>query len=314
MKKGFILFCFNVVCFSFAVFTETAPDGTAFDLSAEELVENGAGLNAGFEEPFSFTSFNLFVKEKAVVISWKASQLGRNVILYRARAPFDSISSLAGAVPLTYMKDTGVPFIDYPVSGVPFYYAIIEETQLDSGNISFMNGKNTVYTPVEVRGAKTEQGTFTERSTPLPFFNPEKTEKNKPKFFSSETEQALNELTFKDGSGNIEEPPLEREIYVFPIDKKAPDGGEAMELQRILKETFLEKNWTAAEKSFNSFLKIKRTAKVSARTQFYLGQVFFFQKKYDAALLKFLIVQDTYEALSAEWIRYCLVKLADLSE
>ena len=309
MKKVFVLFFFGILYLSCAacLSAEHAPVPRPFESAGTD-----EAVDSKKNEPFSFTSFGVTVREKAVVITWSATHEGRNIIIYRSSAPFDSVSSLAGAVPVTNLKDTGTPFIDYPVPNISFYYAVLEESQLDNADIRFIMGKNTTNTPVTVMNGQKNTEPFSERATPLPFLNPEKTEKKPPEFFSSETEEAVSALASY--RADSEEPFPEREPYIFPTDRQSPDGGEAMELQRILKESFLPKDWHNAEKEFNSFLKIRRTAKVSARTQFYLGEVFFFQKKYAAALLKFLLVQDTYEALSAEWIRHCLIRLADSSQ
>lgn len=266
------------------------------------------------EEPFYFTSFSLSVREKAVVITWNASHEGKNVILYRSTKPFDSIRSLAGAVPVSYFKDEGVPFIDYPVPDTPFYYAVIEEGQLDGAAVLFINGKNTSNTPAVIQGAGEKTERFEGRNAPLPFLNPKKTEKKQTRFFSSETEKALQKLFFNNDDFDDKEDLKEKEPYIFPQDRESPDGGESMALQRIINGVFTAKDWFAAEKDLRDFLKIKRTSKVASRTRFYVGETLFFLKKYDEALLTFLTVQDSHEALSAEWIRLCLLGLADSSK
>lgn len=272
-------------------------------------------------EPVFFTDFSVFVREKAAVITWKASVPNTSVFLYRSTNNFSSFISLADAVPIANITDTGIPYIDYPAAGIPYYYAIAEENQLASGNIKFIDGKNTLNAPIEILalGTETDQikPVYETRPMPLPFLNPLKVEKKKTRFFSSQTESIIGSLTaekrnygeFAASSINIKKEP-----FIFADDKKNPEGGETMELQRILNESFIHKNWQKCEKELNNFLLIKRTSRVTARTRFYLAEALFFQNKYEAALLKFLTSQDMYPVQSAEWIRYCLLALANFSQ
>lgn len=300
---------------------ETIPRVTP-DKSGYQNITYGVGT--GFDdpkqnEPVFFTDFSIFVREKAVIITWKASAPNKNVFLYRSTKNFSSFISLAEAVPIANITDTGIPYIDYPAAGIPYYYAIAEENQLASGNIKFIGGKNTLTAPIEILALGTEtargESVYETRPMPLPFLNPLKIEKKKTIFFSSQTESIIGSLTAeKRNYGEAAASPVKKEPFIFADDKKTPEGGETMELQRILNESFIHKNWQRCEKELNSFLLIKRTSRVTARTRFYLGEALFFQNKYEAALLKFLTSQDIYPVQSAEWIQYCLLELANSSQ
>ncbi len=300
---------------------DTIPSVTP-DKSEYQNIQYGS--ENGFDEPQKnepvfFTDFSAFVREKAVVITWKASLPNKNVFLYRSTKNFSSFISLADAVPIANITDTGIPYIDYPAQGIPYYYAIAEENQLASGNIKFIGGKNTLTAPIEIlalgKDAAQEKPVYETRPMPLPFLNPLKIEKKKMRFFSSQTESIIGALTAeKRNYGEFTASPLKKEPFIFADDKKNPEGGETMELQRILNENFINKNWQKCEKELNNFLLIKRTSRVTARTRFYLGETLFFQNKYEAALLKFLTAQDMYPVQSAEWIRYCLLALANSSQ
>ncbi|AGT44057.1 tetratricopeptide repeat protein [Treponema pedis] len=318
MKK----FCILVFFASFTVFAEDAalPDIKP-DKTGSEKVEYNALKPAVSEqspEPFYFTEFSVFVRDKAVVITWKASAEKRNVILYRSIKSFSSLISLTEAVPLANITDTGLPYIDYPAAGIPYYYAIAEENQIASGNIKFVDGKNTVSAPVEIlfSGAEADRAAaYDTRPVPLPFLNPAKEEQKRILFFSSQTENLISSLTAeKRDYREFVLSSLRRDYYIFSDDKKTPEGGETMELQRILKDSFLTQKWERCEKELNAFLSIRRTSRVAARSRFYLGEVLFFQNKYEAALLKFLTAQDMYPAQSAEWAQYCLLELANSSK
>ncbi len=265
---------------------------------------------------FYFISFSAIAREKAVVISWKASRQNSNLVIYRSTKPFSSFISLSKAVPIASLKDNGMAYLDYPVSGIPFYYAIAEEHQLASGNVSFVEGKNTIALPVEVielnpSKIKKRESNLS-RPIPLPYLNPSGEYKKKKLYFSSQTENLINSLTA--GNEYYREflpASLRKKSYIFPDDKRTPKGGETMELQRILKGSFSQKNWKKCQKELEDFLKIRRTIRVTARTKFYLGEVLFFQNQYDKALLKFLLAGDMYPKQSREWAQYSLLELAN---
>lgn len=317
MKKGFIviLFIFSLKCFTEEDLIQVSPDKTG-----SEKVESLSEVQIKeAQENFSFISFSILVREKSVMISWKARPEGKNLILYRSTSSFSSLASLAEAIPIANITDDGIPFFDYPIPGIPYYYAIVEENEIASGKIKFINGVNTINSPVEIFGSITENQKkhiqVQNRPVPLPFLNFEKQTKQKKEYFSSQTETVISALTaekrdyreFAIASQRISP-------YIFPDDKKNPDGGESMELQRILKDFFYTKNWQKCKTEFNAFLRIRRTSRISARTHFYIGQTLFFQNMYDKALLEFLIAQDMYPSQAKEWAHHCLLELANSSK
>lgn len=329
MKKGFIIFLF-VASFCFAEKAAFADEGLIGENELSQILPDVKSDKTGSEkiefaenpqelqknEDFAFLSFSILTREKSVMISWKAKPEGRNLILYRSTTGFSSISSLAEAVPIANITDDGLPFFDYPIPGIPYYYAIAEENEIASGKIQFINGINTINSPVEVFASPEEQEkksiALQNRPIPLPFLNPEKQIKKRTEFFSSQTETLINALTAEKRDFREFIISSQRlEPYVFPDDKRTPDGGESMELQRILKEYFYTKNWQKCNVELTNFLRIRRTSRVSARTHFYIGQTLFFQNLYDKALLEFLTAQDLYPSQAKEWAHYCLVELAN---
>lgn len=330
MKKGLILFLFFVTSFCFAEQQALTGESITGENEQPQLVPEVRPNKTGSEkiefsekpqalqqnENFAFLSFSILTREKSVMISWKARPEGRNLILYRSTTAFSSITSLAEAVPIANITDDGLPFFDYPIPGIPYYYAIAEENEIASGKIQFINGINTINSPVEVFGSSEEKEkkhiAVQNRPIPLPFLNPSKHTKKRTEFFSSQTETIINALTAEKRDFREFIISSQRlEPYIFPDDKKTPDGGEGMELQRILNEHFYTKNWQKCKVELSNFLRIRRTSRVSARTHFYIGQTLFFQNIYDEALLEFLTAQDLYPSQAKEWAHYCLVELAN---
>ncbi len=323
MKKIFILFFIGLCPLCFAQKDLSSEENLLPNVTTNIQKSNGKRTvdnNIAFaNKEFSFISFSAIVKEKAVVISWKASMQNKNLIIYRSTQPFSNFSSLSKAIPIAAIQDRGSAYPDYPIAGIPFYYAIAEEHQLASGQISFVDGKNTILLPVEiiemedssVELNKTEK----RRPIPLPYLNPDKEYQKKVLYFSSQTEGIINALTAgKEDYRELSNTAIKRKIYIFPDDRRRPKGGETMELQRILRESCATRKWKLCERELKDFLKIRRTSRVTARSKFYLGEVLFFQGKYDEALLQFLIAGDMYPKQAKEWAQYSLVELSNIAK
>ena len=63
-----------------------------------------------------------------------SSRSGKNLVVYRSTRPFTGTDSLVSAILVATIPDDGTPFVDYPVPGVPCYYAVIDEPSLRSGS------------------------------------------------------------------------------------------------------------------------------------------------------------------------------------
>jgi hypothetical protein len=137
---------------------------------------------------------------------------------------------------------------------------------------------------------------------PLPWLNPSQTVPGDTTVFGKRTESIISVLV----SG---QPPIRRTMpvpYILDDDKTEKAVGEDYSLRQILDKNFPEKKWEGAQKELIEFISLRRTPKTTARTRFYLGQVYFFRGDYKNALLEFLLAQDYYYSKSREWIQYVL--------
>lgn len=255
-----------------------------------------------------FTSFDVVTRNDAVILTWKSDLSGNNLVLYRSTSPFISLESLVQSIPVSSFQDSGVPFVDYPVPGIPYYYAILDEGTIRTGTVSFEYGINTNRIPVEIPSyfAKIQRNPLPAiRPMPLPWLNPYKEIKPLPAIFSIETNKIITNLLEKKP---IQKTP-EREAFIFSIDIKPVGGGEELALKKIIETHFITAQWETAAKEIGNFLSIRRTPETVARARFYLGQTYFFRGDYTNALLEFLLSQDEYYNKSREWIQYSMERL-----
>ncbi len=290
-------------------------DGTLYEfflpVSNSLLVAVTSGPSKATAEETRISTFDTITRNDAVIITWKSSIRNKPLVLYRSTSSFTGMNSLVQAIVVSSFSDTGTPYVDYPVPGVPYYYALLDEDTIRSGTVHFVENENTNRIPVEIPSsfARIQRINLPSlRPMPLPFLNVSHTAAVQKWQFSPETEKIISSLT---GIKTVRRD-MKRSPYVFLSDIKSVSGGEEYSLKKILETNFTTESWDAAITSLKDFLAIRRTEETTARTHFYLGEAYYFTGNYRAALLELLLAQDTYYNQSREWIHYVLEKMGSL--
>jgi hypothetical protein len=287
-------------------------DGTAYDfflpVSNALVVPVSAGPVQTPAKETVLSTFDVITRNDAVIITWKSSLAGKNIVLYRSTSPFTDMTSLVQAILVSTLVDTGAPFVDYPVPGVPYFYAVIDEDTLRTGSVQFAEGQNTNRIPVEIPAsyARIKRSTLPSiRPIPLPYLNLSQNAETPKWHFSDKTEKIIQKVT----AHPIVKKESAKNPFVFLSDKDSVSGGEEYNLKKILDTSFSSHTWNTAISDLNDFLAIRRTAETTARTHFYLGEAWFFSGNYRKALPEFLLSQDLYYNQANEWIQYTLDRM-----
>jgi len=280
--------------------------GGAFNALTRTSTTSGflMGDDEGFESPASggISSIQAAVRGDRVIITFNQGAF-RNTVLYRSIRPVKVTQDLLGAV-IIQTKVTS-PYTDYPVAGIPYYYAAVGEDEIVLGTVEIFPGRNATVTPVEVAlpgGSSRPEAAADIRPMPLPelsgYFSGE--EISPPVVLSPEAELALS------GIRSAEAPEL-KTPRVFTKDlEAAPAGGEDYALGMVVKGPFSSRNWEAARDELIRFLSLPRSPDVNARARFYLGQCWYFIRQPREGLFEFLAIQDNYPAEAMEWIQASL--------
>jgi hypothetical protein len=239
-----------------------------------------------------------------------------NIILFRSVNPIRQGRDLENAL----IVENGVasPFMDYPVPGIPYYYALVPEADfLESrppvmrpgGNVS----ADPVTIPVTARVGLRNSPAI--RAMPLPLisvsaFSPQGStagETREAAPLSAGAEAASRGLAPESGSARLPA----KSPRAFSLDLNNSSGaGEDYALGRIVQGPFLSRNWGAARDDLERYLSLPRSGAAEARARFYLGQARYYLGEYRDALFEFLLVQDAHPAEAAEWIQAALNRLA----
>jgi hypothetical protein len=271
----------------------------------------------------SISRITALVHDDSIVVRYSSTSKTRNLILYRGTAPFSDTRSLIGAAIVSVFRDIDGSFIDYPVPGLEYYYAIIDEELLKSGDLGFQAGANATANPVSIPAGAFRIGlpavSPMSRSTPLPYLQfttsvdsglplPESSVQDlKPRPVSPETRKSMDTIT--GGFESVRRTPPRPAI--LGAETKPGLLGEEYTLALIIDQSFRKGDWAACVDQIESFLSLHRTPETTARAHFYLGQAYLFTGQKEASFFEFLQVQDSYYADCQPWVEYLLTDLHD---
>ena len=232
-----------------------------------------------------------------VTVTYNNTNPQRNTILYRSTQPLRRPSDLLNAA----FVQSGMDMVeDFPVPGISWYYAVIYEDEIASGNMRIIPGVNSTVTAIIISPGQTARYM---RPMPLPALMMH----NVPGgFLTDNTRHIPLSIETIDMINNTLMPQGELLQYkrprVFTIDLQAPAGGEESALFQIIKEHFEKFDWERARESLQHFLALPRSREVEARARFYLGQTLYFTGNYRDALLEFLAFRYYHQVEANIWI------------
>jgi len=231
-----------------------------------------------------------------VVLNYRSTSPWRNPVLYRSAQPVRQPQDLLNAV----LVHSGVvfPFIDLPVPGTAWYYTVVYEDEITSGNLNIRPGVNSTTYALAAFGGAAEERTI--RPTPLPNLTLNDIHAQRMPL-GAESINILNSFPAQEKAG------LElRRPRVFAVDLDAPAGGEESALFQILKDYFEPFDWEGSRVNLQSYLSQPRSNDVEARARFYLGQALYFTGHYREALFEFLTVRSLHPNEANAWIEAVL--------
>lgn len=260
------------------------------------------------------------VDQDMTKISWTATPLGHKLIVYRGSEPIRNSSGILQASIVAIVDDTIGEVSDYPIPGIDYWYAVIDEVEIKSGKIILESGKNSTVLPVRIEAGSYRIGLPSvspqSRSMPLPYLTGTATgatggrqvpsiQLPREASLSSETEKAIDRLLEDIPAFSLPRPSL----VILPEDRTQADTGEAYTLSIIIHESLEQGKWETAVEQLEKFLSIHRSADTELRARFYLGQAYARSGKYREALFSLLLVQDGRPEEVAPWRDWSLRQL-----
>ncbi len=255
------------------------------------------------------------VAGEVVYISYKSSLPERAVMVYRSSDPIVDKNGLRSASLVTSLSSSQGSITDFPLPGLEYYYAIVDKELVESDEVELEPGENATTDAALVALSDTTQqneGFRNVRIRPLPYLTLPKSVKTGESLadpdkyalptytpLAKDTETAVQNLINELGPAPSQSTP---QAQMLAIDKSPGDNPEGVLLSNIIKGSFADAEWDAAEKELGNFLAVHRSKTVEARAHFYMGQVYYFQGQFGKALYEFLFSRETYRQESNNWI------------
>jgi hypothetical protein len=266
--------------------------------------------------PTGVSSLEAAVRGDGVHITFREHGEG-GLVLFRGTGPIRESQDLANAV----IIENGVtsPFTDYPVPGIGYYYALVGEAEfLGERRMEITPGRNATITPVEIPvGTRVGLRNSPDiRPMPLPLISVNAVstrggvmESRETLPLSPQAEAASRDIARVHSGGNAA-----RRVYKSPRAfsqdlNNSSGGGEDYMLSRIVRGSFLARDWETARTELNRYLGLPRSPSPEGRARFYLGQANYYLGDFRAALFEFLSVEKTHPIEAGEWIQAALSML-----
>lgn len=254
------------------------------------------------------------VEGSTIVLTFRASREDRTLIIYRHTRPFTSPADLREAVPVDRVPSSETSYLDQPVAGIPYYYAVVDSLEVERGETAFVAGKNTTGSPLEIPLEKAvmslpEAPSRLLREAPLPYLAPGTG--SSARSVLPQTRTPLTLSTRKSLEQMLSSLPASARIppspEVLPEEESgSPETPIEAALKSIAANLSSPQTWAASEQALLNMLSLTESSELEARIFFYLGQVLFFQGKKEQAVLSFLMARDTYYVETTRWLRKIL--------
>jgi hypothetical protein len=255
------------------------------------------------------------VEGEGVIISYRVGDTYRDTVLYRSVQPIQRTTDLLKAV----IVQSGIkpPFVDFPVPGISYYYAVIFEDELTRGAVGIFPGNNATVRAVEVSAGNGRVGlpgaTNELRSMPLPLMALNYAVPGIDSFSELSTPIPLGPEAMQ-AIANIRKPGPKVTALKKPrafsedLDERT-DPREEFDLKSIVQGPFIRHDWQTVTAELGRYLSLPHNNLTEARARFYLGQGLYFSGEFQEALFEFLMIKSEFSLEANEWIEATLAQL-----
>ncbi|MBN1241499.1 MAG: hypothetical protein JXA15_02185 [Spirochaetales bacterium] len=266
-------------------------------------------------------SIAALARDDAIRVSWIADAPGSRLVLYRGVAPIVDVASLLVASTVASFQDREGFILDYPVPGIPYYYAIVDDEGLRTGRIVVSRGSNATTVAAEIPAGRYRVGlpdaAQASRSIPLPYLYLSRSVSpdGKPLLSSLELPprvplSAAGEKVASELLGYAVTVPAEApELVVLPEDRVLQGSGDEYTLRLIAAERLLKEDWKAAADELSRYLSIRRDPSLEARARFYRGQALAMLGEERDAFFELLLAEPWVGGAGDAWVDWLLGRL-----
>lgn len=277
--------------------------------------------------PAGIKSLLAKAEKDSVILEFAAEEGAGRLLLYRGTAPFSDAASLLDAALVSSLEGKEGRFVDYPVPGIDYWYALLTEEELRAGRIAFKPGANA-----SSKAARISEGLYRvglpetpalSRTPPLPAFlldrgiaavggtglgrvmePPRRAPPRRE--LAPETVKALGILL---PSAPTRKPPMPA-TRALARDLAEASAGEEYALSLIVRQEILAGDDDGAIAQLRKYLSLNRSETVDARARFYLGSALARKGSYREAFFELLRARSVYPVEVQPWLDYLFAVLS----
>lgn len=248
-----------------------------------------------------------------IEISFQISGTNRNLVIYRSADPIRIYEDLIKAALITTIPSSQYHYIDHPVPGVPYYYAIMDSDLAKSGRYVFNSGENITEHSILVKSgvsASLLESRETIRNQPLPYLELNSRIDTGEILSPGVSELPVKyNLTFESTSvinSILNNFYPEEKTMLIPViladDIDISESSEEYQLKRILESDFKDQNWPIAYELISNLLSVHHSEQIELKAHFYRGQILFFQNKYRDSFMEFILAGKDFTKETEPWL------------
>jgi hypothetical protein len=303
----------------FYAVTIVAEDGTEYRLAVpfQNRTEQAVRIERSPDpEALAATvqSIQAEVRGEEITVSFDADRADRELVLFRRAAPIANAADLTEAIRVDTVGSNRKRIEDVGVPGVSYFYALLDEVLVASGNMRLEPGRNTTTSAVQIplaaeRIARVPTDVPRSRFAPLPLLQLDTsaaTGRMLEQFgiparaapITAQTSEALSALVVAGPSAPSPLSSVERLPTETANNRKGVEGT----LAAIVEDQLLVGDYEEAERFLTNLLSLSIDPELEARVRFYRGQALYFQRQYEDAFLAFLAADRWYFEESRRWM------------
>ena len=238
---------------------------------------------------------------RSVQLRFEASRYDRSLSVYRSTLPFQQSSDFENALLLGSIDNGTRSWIDEPIPGIDYYYAVIDSAMAQRGSAVPIAGQNTLVDPIQISltGRPAVQVAVRRerlRPAPLPILRVVNSASSANPLASNPipsasgplqptTLDAIDELLARAPAGRSFQP----EPVVLPQHRSIDGQGAFRSLTQIVAVEFARGDWPLTVKLLRNLLRLPLDETLEREARFYLGQALYFDGRTHPAFLEFLL-------------------------
>jgi len=272
------------------------------------------------EAPSGGSSLRVYAEGDSVIVSFVQGRGASDVMLYRSTRPIRRTQDLLQAI--IVKTRIASPFIDSPVAGIPYYYAVVSEEDFLRGTVSIIPGRNATERAVELAAGGILPREHL-RPIPLPLLSTEGRGEDAAFALAARSRDSLTQKSAGEVQRTVRSspssarntgadlpygaepafgPPQAPRVFARDLESTYHDRDD-FALAWIVNGTFAAQNWDLARRDLLGFLSQNRNPLAVARARFYLGQTYYFMNRPREGLFEFFAIRDIFPAETIEWVR-----------